>query len=135
MTRAVLSSERTLRECRRLGWIAGKVERFIPSHGGQGHGVRVDLFGFIDVLAIQPEDAEFLAGLLAIQSCSMSGRAAHMDKLLEPDVAGKLKAWLSTGNAAEMWAWRKLKRKRGGLAVRWTVERTPLKAPLAEGKE
>jgi hypothetical protein len=120
-----LSSERTLRECRRLGWDAGKVERFVKREG-QPHGVRIDLFGWIDIIAVLPEDLRYMPTVLAIQSCSMSTRAAHLAKLAEPAIAERIRRWTRAGCLAELWAWRKRKVKRGGVAERWDVDRVRL---------
>lgn len=87
------------------------VERW-NAHAGP-HGVRQDLFGIIDVLALDPE-----RGVVGVQSCGQDF-AAHEHKLLE-DRAQECIDWLSTpGTCLELWGWRKVKLHRGGKATRW----------------
>lgn len=77
------------------------------------HGIRQDLFGIIDVLALDPE-----RGVVGIQSCG-EDFAAHLRKILEGR-AQETHDWLSTpGTSLELWGWRKVKLRRGGVAVRW----------------
>ena len=73
-------------------------------------GVRRDAFEFIDILAI---DAD---GIVAIQACT-SGRKEHWDMIVACKYA---LPWLRAGGKIELWSWTKKKRKRGGVAVRWT---------------
>ena len=82
MKRVVLSSERTLRECRKRGWIADKVERWVPIRGHPAGGIRKDFLGAFDIIAFERGP---IANCIGIQSCSMSGRAAHMAKLRAGD--------------------------------------------------
>jgi hypothetical protein len=87
------------------------VEKF-NAHVGP-HGIRQDLFGIIDIIALDPE-----RGVIGIQSCG-SDFAEHWRKLtIERNQ--ETFDWLSTpGAALELWGWRKVKLKRGGLAMRW----------------
>jgi hypothetical protein len=104
-------TQRTLRELRNQGRVCAIVERFNAFVGE--HGVRQDLFGIIDVLALDPE-----RGVVGVQSCGQDF-AAHERKLLEQR-AQECIDWLSTpGTQLELWGWRKVKLKRGGLAERW----------------
>ena len=135
--RVVHTSARSLERCRKLGWIADKCERWIPMKGHPAGGQRRDLFGAFDIIALVkvPAQASDDDGAVwpseriecvAIQSCAMSGRAAHLAKLNAPAVASTVQMWERAGNRAELWAWRKLKVKRGGKAVRWECEVTTL---------
>ena len=126
--RRVLSSERTLKECRKLGLTAGKVERFV-SRAGQ-YGRRFDLWGWVDIVAIGD------GYVIAIQSCAMSGRSKHLAKFAaDQGILTSLERWLAVpGCRAELWAWRKRKVKRGGVAVRWAVERSDLTELLEQEK-
>jgi len=77
------------------------------------HGVRQDLFGIIDIIALDPE-----RGVVGIQSCGESF-AAHERKILDERTQSSID-WLSTpGTRFELWGWRKVKLKRGGTAMRW----------------
>ena len=103
-------TQRTLKELRKRGYRVDIVERWIPIPGG--HGRRRDLFNIIDILALS---TDFILG---VQSCGNSF-SAHWKKLTE-DEAENTWDWLSMPyTRLEIWAWRKVKVKRGGKAVRW----------------
>lgn len=105
-------TQRTIRELRNQGRRCAIVEKF-NTHVGP-HGIRQDLFGIIDVLALDPE-----RGVVGVQCCAGSGYAAHAEKLLV-EHAQETHDWLSTpGTALELWGWRKVKLQRGGKAERW----------------
>lgn len=110
---------------KRHDWpLIGKVEMFIQ-RPGQPFGFRRDLFGWMDILAQGPDGNWY-----GVQSCAMSGRAAHVAKLNDPLIRDNIVRWMDAPtHRAELWAWRKVKVKRGGVAVRWEVERTELIAP------
>jgi hypothetical protein len=100
-----------MRELRNQGRVCGIVERW-NQHVGP-HGIRQDLFGIIDIIALDPQ-----RGVVGIQSCG-SDFAAHFRKLTEERAQESID-WLSTpGAKLELWGWRKVKLKRGGVAVRW----------------
>jgi hypothetical protein len=122
----------TLRQCRDMGRVVDKTEYFNPYGGvrikGKPTGVRVDVFNFIDALAIGAimADAVDDTGLkirrpvnaiIAIQSCVSSGHAAHKKKILENEYALR---WLQCGGYIELWSWRKLLKERGGKLRVWT---------------
>ncbi len=69
-----------------------------------------DLFGFIDILCVDEQ------GITAIQSCGAS-YAAHMRTITE-ECRGQVLQWLKVAGLA-LYAWRKVKLKRGGKAMRW----------------
>lgn len=102
-------TQRTLKEMRQQGRLCGIVERF-NAHVGP-HGIRQDLFGFIDIIALDPKQ-----GVVAIQSCGQD-YSGHVKKLTE-DRNDALYEWLNHA-PCELWAWRKVKLKRGGKAMRW----------------
>lgn len=106
-------TKRTLQRCRKLGWIPDVTERWLPRTRR-----RKDLFGFIDVLAINLQGTA--SDLIGIQCTAGSCVSARVKKITtDPDVKGKAIAWLEAGGRIEVWGWRKLKVKRGGKAVRW----------------
>lgn len=108
-TMAISPTQRTLKAMRNYGRICGIVERFNPYAGK--YGKRKDLFGFIDILVLDPEK-----GVIGIQSCGSSFKA-HIDKMMgERNEA--MYEWLQH-NPVELWGWRKVKLKRGGKAMRW----------------
>ena len=102
-------TQRTLKAQREQGRICGNVEKFNPHVGP--HGIRQDLFGFIDLICIDPEQ-----GIVAIQSCG-SNYSGHVKKLLEERNEAVFE-WLKHA-PVELWAWRKVKLHRGGKAMRW----------------
>jgi hypothetical protein len=73
------------------------------------------LFGFIDLIVLDPEQ-----GIVAIQSCGNSFKQ-HLDKILNSECTEFVIEWLSSPSKPklELWAWRKVKLKRGGKAMRW----------------
>ena len=76
-------------------------------------GVRQDLFGFADILAMTSKRE-----LLAIQTTSGSAHASHRIKILnEP----RALLWLKCGNRIEIWSWSK--RGPRGCKKVWTVRR------------
>ena len=111
---------RTLKALRAAGHEAEVVEKWVRfSKPGNDlkltgtPGVRRDLFGFADIVALKD------GHIVGIQCCSMSTRAAHLKKIrAEP----RLGTWWGAGGLCELWAWRKVKVKRGGKAVRWQCE-------------
>lgn len=76
--------------------------------------MRKDLFGIIDIIALDPEH-----GVVGIQSCGQDFAAHERTILVERHE--ETRDWLSTpGATLELWGWRRVKVKRGGKAVRWT---------------
>jgi hypothetical protein len=104
-------TQRTLKAMREQGRLCGIVERFL-AHAGP-FGRRQDLFGFIDLIAIDPVD-----GIVAIQSCG-SQFSEHVRKLQEERNEAVFE-WLKHAKC-ELWAWRRVKLKRGGKAMRWSA--------------
>ena len=90
---------RTLAACRRLGWMAGVVERYCH-HTRR----RNDLFGFADIVAVDDE----LPGVTLIQCTSGYGghASARVAKILDECGENAARA-LAAGNRIEVWAWRK----------------------------
>lgn len=102
-------TQRTIKALRDQGRICGIVERFLAYAGK--YGKRQDLFGFIDIISLDPEQ-----GIVAIQSCGQDF-AGHIRKMTgERNEA--MYEWLQHA-PVELWGWRKVKLKRGGKAMRW----------------
>lgn len=99
-------TQRTLAACRRLGRTCQVVERWNPYGGarkpdGTAVGNRVDLFGVIDIIAID-------TAIIGIQATSGTNvRARVVKSLAEP----RLREWLAAGGKFEVWGWRKLKNR------------------------
>lgn len=105
------ATQLTIRELKNNGRVCAIVEKWNPYVGK--HGIRQDLFGIIDVLALDPE-----RGVVGVQCCS-GGFAAHWKKITEERIQETVD-WLRTpGTVLELWSWRKVKVKRGGKAMVW----------------
>lgn len=103
--------QRTIRELKNNGRRCAIVEKWNPYVGP--HGIRQDLFGIIDILALDPEQ-----GVIGIQCCGGDFRK-HFRKMTE-ERAQESMDWLQTpGTVLELWGWRKLLMKRGGKAKVW----------------
>ena len=103
-------TQRTIRILKDRGMPCAIVEKF-NAHIGP-HGVRQDMFGIIDVVAL---DSELTIG---VQSCGNS-YAQHLKKFKEERYQ-ECCDWLSSPyRTLELWAWRKVKAKRGGKAMVW----------------
>ena len=102
-------TQRTMKYLREQGATCAVVEKW-----NQHAGIRQDLFGFVDVLCLEPE-----RGIVGVQCCARSGHAAHRRKILEECTEHAL-TWLACGGKIEIWSWAKQKVKRGGKAMRWT---------------
>lgn len=118
-------TSRTLERCRKLGWPCGVVERWIGPPNQPWMRKRVDLFGFIDLIALDGQ-----RGALGIQACSTGDAARRVAKILIERHAEAM-AWLKTGNRIEVWGWSKRGPK--GKAKRWAVRVTVLTANDVDG--
>lgn len=88
---------RSLAKLREEGYTAGIVEKWNP-HAR----IRQDLFGFIDVLAIKPNET------LAVQTTSYSGVSARVKKIQESDHVAAVR---DAGWRIEVHGWRKVKNR------------------------
>lgn len=109
---------RTLAECRKRGWIAGVVEKFVrfppPGH-------HVDLFGVIDVVAIATAPtATGTRGMstLGIQACA-GGNGDHARRRAKILAEERARTWVEAGNRLELWSFSK--RGAAGKAKRWAI--------------
>lgn len=88
-------TSRSLAWLKAQGWTCGSVERRIP-----GKFVTVDLFGFLDYVALKPGQN----GVLGLQFTSGSNHAARVQKiLLEP----RARLWLDCSNRIWVVSWQK----------------------------
>lgn len=91
----VSPTARTLAELRKRGCICQTVERWNP-----GARRRVDLFGVIDIVALEPGRQ----GVLGIQACTTGDQSKRLAKILsEP----RALAWIGAGNRLAIWGWSK----------------------------
>lgn len=87
----------TLRELRKTWPAVTVVERW------DGHaGIRRDLFGVIDVLAVGPQ------GTLAVQATSWDNTAARVRKIADSEHIAAIR---EAGWRVEVWGWRKPKHR------------------------
>lgn len=110
MVKGLSPTQRTLRELRNQGLICGIVEKFNVYAGP--YGIRQDLFGWIDIIALCPE-----RGILGIQSTGQAF-SQHWQKITQ-ERNEECREWLKCGGKAYLWGWRKVKLKRGSKAMRW----------------
>lgn len=109
------ATSRTLDFCRKLGWHPAVVERLIP-RPGRPFPLRKDLFGFIDLVVIQPG----IHGLIGLQCTASSNGTARIAKIVE-ECHENAHLWLDAGQTIEVWDWRKY--KHGLNQVRWHAKR------------
>lgn len=108
---SISPTSRTLEYIRQQGWVADKVEQWNPYAGKVGQ--RKDMFGFGDIVAMGE------GNIYAIQSCGNS-YAEHDRKITKDErVAPLALKWIENGGKLLLIAWRKVKLKRGGKAMRW----------------
>ena len=107
-------TQRTLKELRDKGLIVDIVERWIPNYGTPGGGFRKDLFSIIDIIVLDiPEKC-----VIGVQSTG-SAFSEHIRKMTGEQAQNCI-YWLSVPtNKLYLYAWRKVKLKRGGRAERW----------------
>ena len=116
--RRTTAVSRTMQLLRRDGNICAVVEHFNP-HVGE-HGIRQDLFNIVDVLVLSP-----VHGFVRIQVCTGSS-AAHFRKMTI-EHAEECENWLKTpGGYLELWFWRQILRKKGGVAKKWVPRIIPI---------
>lgn len=102
-------TQRSLKQLRNNGYLVQVVETW-----NSYTRTRRDLFGFADLLAIKPGE------IVAVQTTSGSHTADRVKKI-KTTAGDNAKAWLKAGGKIVVHGWRKLKLKRGGKAVRWSV--------------
>lgn len=130
MAKGLTPTQRTLRELRARGLECGMVERWNAFAGP--HGIRQDLFGFIDIIAL---DTSGGGSIIGVQSTG-SDFAGHRRKILE-ERHHQAAEWLRCGGKIELWGWRKVLKVRGGKAKVWRprVESITLETLAGVGAE
>jgi hypothetical protein len=104
-------TQRTLKALKQAGRKCGVVERFNAWVGD--HGIRQDLFGCIDVIAL-----DLAAGRIVGVQSTGADFSGHYNKITQDCRADAL-LWLQCGGVLELWAWRKVLKKRGGKQKVW----------------
>lgn len=96
-------TQRTLKELREAGYLAGVVEKWIPAKAG---GFRKDLFGFIDIIAVNDNET------LAVQACSGGTKTSGGDEMVRvtkimQEKGREAAIWLRGPNRRiEVWGWK-----------------------------
>ena len=86
--------------------------------------IRVDLFGFLDIVALEPGKT----GLLGVQACVTGDQSKRLAKIaLNANVA----PWLAAGNRVAVWGWSK-KGPRGKRKT-WQLSETTIPTPTPGG--
>lgn len=120
-----LPGARTLELLRKQGAICQVVERWQKSFNpkpGMPPGVRIDLFGCIDIIALRD------GRIWGIQATSYSNHSEHVKKALaEP----RLIEWLKAGGRYEIWSWKKRK-IRGQNKEVWEPRIAEIELPAGE---
>lgn len=123
-------TQRTLAECRRLGltpWVVETWQAFWCGKTPDGcmkarGGVRRDMLGFIDVLALGP------GAVYAIQTTEGGHSAERRTKIeTEPTCEEGLAACIGAGIHVEVWGWSKC--GAAGKRKLWTLRRERLVGP------
>lgn len=97
-------TSRTKRLLEQQGYAVDIVERWIPGRGGKAFGVRRDLWGFVDLLAMKAGHP-----ILAVQTTSGAHVADRIKKIRGID---HHRTWLECGCRIQVIGWRKVCRKR-----------------------
>lgn len=127
MAKQINYTEKTLNYLRELGHTAQVVEKWVPSSlvfeitsacrrrdfayamkackqlASRGnYGVRRDLFGFVDIIAICGHGE----GILGVQSTSYALMTQHVKKI-QNDTNDECRRWLESGNRVQVYGWKK----------------------------
>lgn len=92
-------TSRTLDTLRKMGATAQVVEKWVPRAN-----IRVDLFGFIDIVALTDHMIEGAFGIIGIQACSGTDHAKRRAKIMAETRAV---TWLKLGGKIQLWSWAK----------------------------
>lgn len=117
-------TQRTLKYLREMGYRAEVVEKWVRfgsakvpagtnSPGRASPGIRKDLFGFADIIAMKPG-----LGIVAVQ-CFSTDWNGHIEKIFgDPEIYAAAKEWNQCGGMILFFGWRKLK-PRGTKGAKW----------------
>jgi len=103
------NTSRTLKYLKGQGWEAEIVERWLPNPKHPAGGVRKDLFGIIDIIAVADNR---IAG---VQSCGQAF-SEHDKKIIAEPMSLK---WIKTKNVLMLIGWRKVLKEKGGKLKIW----------------
>jgi len=108
----VSPTQRALAECRKRGWTAQVVEKWVaPARR------RIDLFGVIDLIVLDGQGG----GPLGVQITSGQHHGERITKALEEP---RLKLWMQSPARFEVWSFAKRSIKLGGPRKVWKLRRS-----------
>lgn len=116
-------TQRSLKYLRDNGWTVCIVEKWIPPRGKMPFGVRIDAFGFGDLLACRYQAGHMVGEIALVQTTGapMSGGwfAQHKAKIL---AIPEFQAWKTAGGTVLLHGWQKRPKDgvRGARKV-WTL--------------
>jgi hypothetical protein len=118
-----LATQRSLNYLRRLGWTACIVEKWIPPRGKMKFGVRIDAFGFGDLLACSPlafgQEPRPGGSIALVQTFPLARWKDHEAKIL---AIPEFQKWKEAGGIVLLhgWAFKPKDGIRGNRKV-WTL--------------
>lgn len=97
---------------RRNGWSCAIVEKWLPPRGNMKFGIRIDAYGFGDILACRPpgfvnfrfEKRVVPARIAMVQTTSQVHMSDHRAKILAEPRAW---VWARSGGLIMLWGWKK----------------------------
>ena len=111
-------TQRSIAYCKKVDWLAGVVERWLPIPDHPAGGLRKDLFGFIDLVVL-----DGIGGTVGVQATSTSNLSHRLRKIRDECFPAAYR-WLKEGNRIEVWGWAKrhykLKSGKRSNEKRWT---------------
>ena len=110
---ATSPTQRTLAECRKRGWRACVVEKWIAQARR-----RIDVYGFGDVLALDGKP-----GSLLIQATTTANAPSRVTKI-RGECAEAASDWLRAGNRIAVWGF--ARRGAAGKRKLWTLKEYPI---------
>jgi hypothetical protein len=123
-----LATQRSLKYLRRLGWTACIVEKWIPPRGNMKFGVRIDAFGFGDLLACSPlafgRHPHPGGSIALVQTSTLARWNDHKTKIL---AIPEFQKWKEAGGLVILhgWAFKPKDGVRGARKV-WTLREESL---------
>lgn len=116
------SVQHALAALRKSGWTCAIVEKWNPHVG-----IRQDLFGMIDIVAIRPDNI----GVLGVQTAggAWGHIQEHVNKITEKPA---LKIWLEAGNRLEIFSFTKVAPR--DKRPHWQLRRVPIVLDFQTGE-
>ena len=102
------ATQRSLAVLRREGWTACVVEKWLPARGNMKFGVRIDAFGFGDLLACRSElldEMETYSEYPAIALVQCFPLARWKDHVVKLSAIPELQIWKAAGGIVLLHGW------------------------------